>query len=134
MMAVQFLIPMVEVGIVTNNMDKMVAFYRDVLGLPYKEKLEYPGGLQHRFSVGDNIVKLVAWDKQPTQKSPGGAANEATGIRYYSFAVANIPQVVAAVRAAGYQASDPTEFGPNWGFTFVTDPDNNPIEMYGPLG
>jgi catechol 2,3-dioxygenase-like lactoylglutathione lyase family enzyme len=132
-MTTQFAIPMIEVGLVTNNMDEMLHFYRDVLGIPYKEKLEYPGGMQHRLSVGDNIIKLVSWEPAPTQKSPAGPANAATGIRYFSFAVANIPQVVTAVRKAGYQAAEPTAFGPGWGFTFVTDPDGNAIEMYGPL-
>lgn len=132
-MAMQFLSPMLEVGVVTNNMDKMVHFYREVLGLPYKELLEYPGGKQHRFSIGDSILKLVGWDQAPTQASPKGPANTATGIRYFSFAAGNIPQVIIDVRAAGYQAADPTEFGPGWGFTFITDPDGNAIELYGPL-
>lgn len=132
-MAIQFSVPLVEVGLVTNDMDAMLRFYRDVLGLPYKEKLEYPGGMQHRFAVGDSIIKLVGWDAAPTQRSPAGAANAATGIRYFSLAVANIPQVVQEVRAAGHQASDPMAFGENWGFAFITDPDGNAIELYGPL-
>lgn len=132
-MAVQFLAPLVEVGIVTADMDAMLAFYRDVLGLPYKEKLEYPGGMQHRFSVGDSIVKLVSWDPAPSARPPAGGANAATGIRYFSLAVANIPEVVREVRAAGYEAADPMVFGEAWGFAFVTDPDGNVIELYGPL-
>lgn len=132
-MAIQFMQPMVEVGIVTNNMEKMLAFYCDVLGLPYREKLEYPGGMQERLGCGDSIIKLVSWDKAPSQRSPGGAASEATGIRYFSFAVMNLKQVIEDVRAAGYQAADPSVFAPDFGFTFLTDPDGNQIELYGPL-
>ena len=132
-MAIQFMQPMVEVGIVTNNLDEMLKFYRDVLGLPYKEKLEYPGGMQERLSCGDSVVKLVTWETPPTQRSPGGVASEATGIRYISFAVMNIKQIVDDVRAAGYQSTDAGEFAPNFGFAFVTDPDGNQIELYGPL-
>lgn len=131
-MAIQFLSPMVEVGLVTNQVDTMLSFYRDVLGLPYKEKLEYPGGMQHRLSVGDSIVKLVTWEQPPAGTSPPGPANRATGIRYLSFAVANIKQIVTEVRAAGYSADDVAEFGPNFGFSFITDPDGNVIELYGP--
>ena len=132
-MPVQFLAPMVEIGIVTNNTDEMLRYYRDVLGLPYREKIEYPGGSQHRFACGDSVIKLVSWD-QPPPSVRQGDPKLATGLRYFSLAVANLPEVVAEVKAAGYAVpTDLTEFGPSFGFAFLEDPDGNWIEMYGPL-
>jgi catechol 2,3-dioxygenase-like lactoylglutathione lyase family enzyme len=132
-MAMQFVTPMVEVGLVTNNLAQMLHYYRDVLGLPYREKLEYPGGMQERLNCGDSVIKLVTWEQPPAQRSPGGPANAATGIRYISFSVANIRQVVADVRAAGFEATDVGEFQPGLGFAFLVDPDGNQIELYGPV-
>lgn len=132
-MPVQFLTPMVEIGIVTNNVEAMLHYYREVLGLPYREHIEYPGGSQHRFACGDSVVKLVSWD-QPAKEMRSGDPKLATGMRYISLAVANLRQVVAEVRAAGFPVpTDVTEFGPSFGFAFVEDPDGNWIELYGPI-
>lgn len=132
-MSVQFLAPMVEIGIVTNNTEAMLRYYREVLGLPYREHLEYPGGSQHRFACGDSVIKLVSWE-QPSAEVRAGDPKLATGLRYFSLAVANLRQVVDEVKAAGYAVpTDITEFGPSFGFAFLEDPDGNWIEMYGPI-
>jgi catechol 2,3-dioxygenase-like lactoylglutathione lyase family enzyme len=133
-MAIQFLNPMVEVGIVTNNIDKMLPFYRDVLGLPLQGKIEYPGGYQYRMSVGDNIIKLAVLTPAPAGAAIPDGPWKATGIRYYSLAVANLREVVEAVRAQGLQIpTEITEINPSFGFAFITDPDGNWIEMFGPI-
>jgi catechol 2,3-dioxygenase-like lactoylglutathione lyase family enzyme len=133
-MAIQFLNPIVEVGIVTNNIDKMLPFYRDLLGLTLQGKIEYPGGEQHRFAVGDNIVKLAVLTPAPVGVAIPDGPWKAAGIRYYSLAVANLREVVEAVRAAGLQIpTEVTEISPAFGFAFITDPDGNWIELFGPI-
>lgn len=133
-MAIQFLSPTVEVGIVTNNIDAMLPFYRDVLGLPLQGKIEYPGGYQYRLAVGDNIIKLAVLEPTPPGKAIPDGPWKATGIRYYSLAVANLREVVEAVRAQGLQIpTEITEINPQFGFAFITDPDGNWIEMFGPI-
>jgi catechol 2,3-dioxygenase-like lactoylglutathione lyase family enzyme len=133
-MAIQFLNPIVEVGIVTTNIDAMLPFYGDLLGLSLQGKIEYPGGEQYRFAVGDNIIKLAVLTPTPASKVQPGGPWQADGIRYFSLAVANLREVVEAVRAAGLQIpTEITEINPSFGFAFVTDPDGNWIEMFGPI-
>jgi len=133
-MAIQFMKPLVEVGIVTTNIDKMLPFYRDLLGLQLQGKIEYPGGEQHRFAVGDNIIKLAVLTPTPPAKVVPGGPWQADGIRYFSLAVANLREVVESVRAAGLQIpTEITEINPAFGFAFITDPDGNWIELFGPI-
>jgi catechol 2,3-dioxygenase-like lactoylglutathione lyase family enzyme len=133
-MAIQFMKPLVEVGIVTTNIDAMLPFYRDLLGLQLQGKIEYPGGEQHRFAVGDNIIKLAVLTPTPPAKVVPGGPWQADGIRYFSLAVANLREVVESVRAAGLQIpTEITEINPAFGFAFITDPDGNWIELFGPI-
>lgn len=132
-MPAQLLATNLEVGIVTTNMEKMRHFYGEVLGLPYKEHLQFPGGEMHRYQVGDNIIKLVSYQETPNAANPAGGGPAATGLRYASLTVGNIPEVVAAARAAGCEVPvDVTPFGGGIAWAFVCDPDGNWIEMFGP--
>lgn len=134
-MSAQLLSNSLEVGIVTRNIDAMVHFYRDVLGLPFKEELVFPGGTMQRFSVGDNVVKLVVFDEPPAHDAVGGGQAAATGYRYFSLVVANLEQVTESVAAAGFEVPvAPTAFGGGIGWAFVADPDGNWIELFGPFG
>lgn len=133
-MTAKLLTQNLEVGLVTTNMGAMRRFYEEVIGLPYKEELSFPGGLMHRYSIGDNVLKLVSYDSPPAQPGIPGGGPAATGIRYLSLSVGNMPEVVAAARAAGGEVPvDVTPFGGGIGFAFVADPDGNWIEMFGPV-
>lgn len=51
--------PCIDVGLMTNNFDAMLAFWRDEVGLPYEELLKVGGGLhQHRLSLNGSVLKL----------------------------------------------------------------------------
>lgn len=133
-MPLKFSTAMVEVGIVTTQLDTMLHFYRDVLGLPYKEDLRFPGGYQHRLQCGDSIIKLVSLDPAPSGRAPEGAFGVATGVRYLSFPVTNLREVVEEVRQAGHDVPNGVmEFAPSFGFTMFQDPDGNWIELFGPI-
>jgi predicted enzyme related to lactoylglutathione lyase len=77
---------------------------------------------------------LIILSPTPAGKVLAGGPWQADGIRYYSLAVANLREVVEAVRAAGLQIpTEITEINPAFGFAFITDPDGNWIEMFGPI-
>lgn len=58
-MAAELSKPALDVGIVTTNADKMLAFYRDVLGFSTAEPISFPGfGTVHRLVVGESILRL----------------------------------------------------------------------------
>lgn len=132
-MALQLLAQNLEIGVVTTNMDAMRHFYGEVLGLPYKERVDFPGGHMFRYNIGDNILKLVSYDTPPTAANLPGGGPAATGYRYASLTVGNMKEVVAAVRAAGCEVPvDVTPFGGGIAWAFICDPDGNWLEMFGP--
>ena len=63
----------IDLGIVTKNADKMLAFYRDTLGLAVEGELPMPdGGVMHRLECGGSIIKIVVTGKEPPATSPPG--------------------------------------------------------------
>ena len=64
-MRLDLLAPSVEVGIVTTNLEAMIAFYEGFLGLEFQGEVEFPGGMQRRYSLGKNVLKLVTFESAP---------------------------------------------------------------------
>ena len=135
--AVRFdlLSPGIEVGLVTTNLDPMIAFYEGFLGLEFQGDIEFPGGSQRRYSLGKNVLKLVTFDQPPQPPVPGGGRAQA-GVRYFTIAVQNLRAVAEVFENSEYQIVEPvTEFAPvpGMGWMFVADPDGNWIELFGTL-
>jgi catechol 2,3-dioxygenase-like lactoylglutathione lyase family enzyme len=123
--------PTIEVGIATVNAEAMTAFYGDFLGLESQGELAFPGGVQRRFSLGGNVLKLVTFD---------GATNGAAGVwtdpgyRYLTLYVGDLNEIADEVEASPYDlVLAPTAFEPvpGMGFMFIADPDGNRIELVG---
>lgn len=132
-MPIQMIVDTPELGIVTTNMEAMRNFYENIVGLEYMEKLEFPGGHMHRYKLGAGVLKLVEVDGGPASTGIKGEAMSATGYRYCTVIIANIPEFVEEVKAAGFEASEITPFADGIGFVFVTDPDGNALELAGPI-
>ena len=128
--------PGVEVGLVTTNLDAMVAFYEGFLELEPQGEVDFPGGSQRRYSLGAGVVKLVSYQTPPPAPvAPGGGRAQA-GIRYFTVGVNNLRDVAEAFAASEYDVVEPlTEFAPvpGMGWMFVADPDGNWIELFGTL-
>ena len=135
-MAVELLATSVEIGVVTTNLDAMVEFYQDFLGLPHQGDLDFPGGTMKRYAIGPNVLKLVTLDEPPAAPAvPGGGPAQA-GIRYVTLVVTNVSETARQVEAAGQSVAQPlAEFAPvpGMGWMFVADPDGNWVELVGPL-
>ncbi|HYZ66531.1 MAG TPA: VOC family protein [Mycobacterium sp.] len=137
-MAVRFdlLTPGVEVGVVTTNLDKMVAFYEDFLQLEFQGEVEFLGGSQRRYSLGDSVLKLVTYDPPPAAPAAPGGGRAQAGVRYFTIGVKNLRAVAEAFGETEYEVVEPvTEFAPvpGMGWMFVADPDGNWIELFGTL-
>ncbi len=51
--------PAVDVGLYTNQLDAMLAFWQEQAGVPFAELLKVGGGVhQHRHAVGDSVLKI----------------------------------------------------------------------------
>ncbi len=135
-MAVELLATSVEVGVVTTNLDAMVNFYENFLGLPHQGDLDFPGGTMKRYAIGNNVLKLVTLDEPPAAPAvPGGGPAQA-GIRYLTLVVTNVSETARQAAAAGQTVARPlAEFAPvpGMGWMFLADPDGNWVELVGPL-
>ena len=56
----------IDIGIVAKDIDAMLAFYAEVLGLEFEAAIPMPGGgTMNRFKVGDSVIKVIELDPTP---------------------------------------------------------------------
>ena len=120
----------IDLGIITNDPEPMVVFYRDVLGLDDKGLLKIPGGRAQQMAAGASIIKIVHL-KNPVENTaaPGGLSG-ATGMRYITLWIDNLAEAVAACEAADTTIAVPiSEIAPGVAIAIVEDPDGNWVEL-----
>lgn len=123
--------PAMDAGILTNNGDRMLAFYRDVLGLPEEPAIPYPGmGSIHRFSIGNSVLRVVVADANLENVS-GGEFTSRNGLRYITLSINNIDEVVADCKNFGCAIPvDIRDLRPGVRCAQVQDPDGNHVEFH----
>lgn len=130
-MALRITKPSIDLGIVTTNGPAMLAFYRDTLGLPYLREMPMPGGngVMHQLACGDTVIKLVVLQSTAAQAAPGGIAG-ATGMRYFTISIDNIPEVLQSCEQQGVKIiSKARDLRPGITIAIVGDPDGNWVEF-----
>jgi catechol 2,3-dioxygenase-like lactoylglutathione lyase family enzyme len=130
------LMPGIEIGLVTTNLDAMVSFYEGFLELEMQGEIDFPGGAQRRYSLGGSVLKLVTYTTPPPVAAAPGGGRAQAGLRYFTIGVNKLRAVSEAFESSDYQIVEPlTEFAPvpGMGWMFVTDPDGNWIELFGTL-
>ena len=135
-MNLDLLTPVVEIGLVTTNLDAMVAFYEDFLGLELQGVIDFEDGSQRRYALGSSVLKLVTYTSAPPLAPTPGGGHAQAGLRYFTIGVQNLRAVAVDIEAAGYEIVEPpTEFVPvpGMGWMFIADPDGNSIELFGTL-
>ena len=121
----------IDLGIVTTNGPAMLAFYRDVLGLPYQQEMPMPGGsgIMHRMQCGDSTIKLVVLGETPAAAAPGGIQG-ATGYRYWTISVSNLTELLQSCADQGHKVVvKEREIRPGVKIGIVADPDGNWVEF-----
>jgi len=121
----------IDLGIVTNNLEAMLAFYRDKLGLDFEATIDMPGGgVMHRYRVGDSVVKIVETEPRPPVEATPGGIRAATGYRYWTIHVPDINALVAKLEAEGVEVAVPVKtIRPGVAIAMVVDPDGNWVEL-----
>lgn len=72
-MAIELKRPQVDVGLFTNRINEMKAFYGDNLGLQFESVLPVGGGFtQHRYVANGSIIKLMESRDPLPRRHPGG--------------------------------------------------------------
>lgn len=121
----------IDIGIITNNLDAMLKFYRDDLGLAEEAVIDMPGGgVMHRLKAGDSVVKVIETEPRPGAQAPPGGIRGATGYRYWTLHVSDLEQEVEKLQAAGHDiVLGPKEVRPGVTIVMVADPDGNWVEL-----
>ena len=120
----------VDVGIMTQDVDRALAFYHGTLGLPLGPELTLPDGSRIASVLcGSARLKLYRPEPPPTAAAPGGGHRAATGVRYVTIRVGNAREAYAELDAAGWvlpvglrESTQRTTF-------FVQDPEGNNLEI-----
>mgnify|MGYP003700422815 CR=1 FL=1 len=121
----------IDIGIITNKLEAMLAFYRDDLGLEVEAVIDMPGGgIMHRLKAGDSVVKIIETDPRPELEAATGGIRAATGYRYWTLHVNDLEQEVSRLKSAGHSIMvGPKQVRPGVSIAMVADPDGNWVEL-----
>jgi catechol 2,3-dioxygenase-like lactoylglutathione lyase family enzyme len=120
----------IDIGLVTANLEAMLGFYRDTLGLAVEGVIDLPIGQMTRLTCGTTVIKLVTPSDVPDDSNPAGGLMSATGIRYYTISVDNLEEATRECEAAGYNVViQPRESRPGVRMSMIEDPDRNWVEL-----
>lgn len=121
----------IDIGIVTNNLDAMLSFYKDTLGLEFEAAIDMPGGgVMNRFKVGDSVIKIIETDPKPTAVAAPGGIRGATGYRYWTITVGNLEACVQKATEDGAKIIVAAKVvRPGITIAIIADPDGNWVEL-----
>ena len=119
-----------HVAIICSNFERSKRFYTHVLGLKIiKETYRAArGSFKLDLALGDTyIIELFSFPNPPVRIS----RPEACGLRHIAFAVENMDEEIQRLQQHGVQL-EAVRFDELTGkrFTFFSDPDDLPIELY----
>ena len=134
-----------EPGIVCNDIDRMLKFYVDVLGLKLVADAKTPPELSKKFGAtpyGYRIVRLqtpygerikfVQPNQDPPKPNPGPQwVYERHGFAYLTFVIANMKEVVKRLKEHGVKliSDEPIEVRPGVFALYSLDPEGNYVEF-----
>ena len=122
----------IDLGIVMNDGEAALKFYRDTLGFEHVQSNPMPGGggTMHRLMCGTSMIKVVVPDSPIEQMAAPGGIMGATGYRYWTISVSNLEEIAAACAEAGYRVPvKPREIRPGVSIAMVEDPEGNWVEF-----
>ena len=119
-----------HIAIICADYERSKAFYTQALGLQIIREVyrEERGSWKLDLALnGHYIIELFSFPDPPSRPS----RPEAQGLRHLAFTVQDIEQTVSALQQHGV-VTEPIRVDPHTGkrFTFFTDPDGLPLELY----
>ncbi|MDG2251005.1 MAG: VOC family protein [Gammaproteobacteria bacterium] len=123
--------PAIDIGIIAKDIDAMMKFYGESLGLELEATIPMPGGgAMNRFKVGDSIIKVIELDPAAPAEAPPGGIRGASGYRYWTIHVPNLEEVVNRIDSGGYKVVVPAKvIREGITIAIVADPDGNWVEL-----
>ena len=123
--------PAIDIGIIAKDIDAMMKFYGESLGLELEATIPMPGGgAMNRFKVGDSIIKVIELDPAAPAEAPPGGIRGASGYRYWTIHVPNLEEVVNRIDSEGHKVVVPAKvIREGITIAIVADPDGNWVEL-----
>jgi glyoxylase I family protein len=118
-----------HIAIICSNYEKSKDFYVNILGLKIIREIYREERLSYKLdlALGETQIELFSFSKPPKRPS----YPEAAGLRHLAFEVNSISEAVEELKTKGIDV-EPIRTDEFTGkrFTFFSDPDNLPIELY----
>lgn len=131
-------------GIIVSNLEESLHFYRDLLGLKLKKKMNESGAYMDKISglknvkvttvkmaaEDGNLIELIYYQSHKREAIPKKEICEA-GISHIAFTVENLDAEYKRLSKAGIKFNAPPQVSPD-GYakvTFCHDPEGNFIEL-----
>jgi glyoxylase I family protein len=119
-----------HIAIICANYEQSKSFYTDILGLNIIQEVHRVERQSYKLDLALNgvyILELFSFPNPPQRVS----RPEATGLRHLAFEVDDLDKVVAHLNAHNVP-SEPIRIDEmtDKRFTFISDPDDLPIEFY----
>lgn len=131
-------------GIVVSDLDRCLAFYRDLLGLEVVRDIDERGDYIDRITglegvrvrtvklaaAGGGMVELLKFESHPAPPHPGRSAAD-PGCSHVAFTVDDLDAHYRRLRAAGVWFHAPPQLAPDGGakVTYCRDPEGTIIEL-----
>jgi catechol 2,3-dioxygenase-like lactoylglutathione lyase family enzyme len=119
-----------DIGIVVRDIDVMLRFYRDVIGLPYLRKMQVPNGVLHVLGLGSQVFKLSVPDTPPATRHATGGIHASTGLRYWTATVTGLDALLEICLAGGATTAEGVQDAGNGiRYVVIADPEGNCFEL-----
>lgn len=119
-----------HIAVICSDYEQSKQFYTEVLGLEIIREVYREERASYKLDLALNglyVIELFSFPDPP----PRPSRPEARGLRHLAFAVSDINQAVARLNSHGI-TTEPIRIDPytEKRFTFFTDPDGLPLELY----
>lgn len=119
-----------HIAIISSDYEKSKAFYTSILGLSIKNEVYRAERNSYKLDLtlnGDYVIELFSFPDPPQRLT----RPESTGLRHLAFEVNDIEKEVDKLKQKGIKVEDiRLDEYTQKRFTFFTDPDDLPIEIY----
>ena len=143
--------PVLDIGIVARDLEKSVAFYRDVIGCTEVKGFSAPAAFATSIGLVDNMglmarvlvlgsegkqsrIKLMSFAGVKTLQSDQSFIHSTLGFSYLTLHVKDLKASIGRLKKAGVKAlgDTPVPLGGKQALLVCRDPDGNFIELIGP--